>query len=103
MRTTTVTRTALELTHPELNGADLQLALDAHLAKAISVLEAFATAQGTTSDNLVSQTDCEQRITVRSWPDLATAQAWVDLVLAGDLAQDLEHPAVIISAVVDPE
>ena len=40
---------------------------------------------------------------VRTWPDLATAQAWVDCVLAGNLGQGLEYPAMIISAQVDPE
>jgi hypothetical protein len=103
MRTTTVVRTSLELTYPLLDSTDLAVAFGAHIAKTQSVLEAFVIAHGTTSDNIVSQSEGDQRATVRSWPDLATAQAWVDLVSSGALAEGLEHPLVVISAQVDPE
>ena len=103
MRTTTVIRIELSRSYPDLGPANLQIALDAHLAKAQSVLEAFKTAHGITTDNLVSQSEEEQRATVRSWPDLETAQAWVDVVLSGALAEGLDHPTVIVSAQVDPE
>ena len=100
MRTTTVVRTSIDLTYPDL---DITTARVNHEAKAQSVLEAFKTAHGITSDNLVSQSEGDLRTTVRSWPDLATAQAWVNLVLSGALAEGLTHPAVIVSAQVDPE
>jgi len=103
MRTTTVVRTSIELTYPLLDLPDLQDAANVHLTHTESVLEAFKTAHGVTTDNLVSQSEGAQRVTVRSWPDLATAQAWVDLVLSGALAEGLDHPVVIVSAQVDPE
>jgi hypothetical protein len=103
MRTTTVVRTSIDLSYPLLDGLDLQNAAYRHVLHTESVLEAFKTTHGITSDNLVSQSEGDQRITVRSWPDLATAQAWVDLVLSGALVEGLNHPAVIVSAQVDPE
>jgi len=103
MRTTTVVRNSLDLTYPSLDSTDLAVAFGAHIAKMQSVLEAFVIAHGTTSDNIVSQSEGDQRATVRSWPDLATAQDWIDLVLSGALSEGLEHPLVVISAQVDPE
>ena len=103
MRTTTVVRNSIELSYPLLDGLDLQNAGYRHIIHTESVLEAFKTAHGVTTDNLVSQSEGHLRATVRSWPDLATAQAWVDLVLSGALAEGLNHPSVIVSAQVDPE
>ena len=103
MRTTTVVRTSIELSYPLLEGYFLRTAASDHITHTMSVLEAFKTAHGVTTDNLVSQSEGAQRATVRSWPDLATAQAWVDVVLSGALAEGLDYPAVIISAQVDPE
>ena len=103
MRTTTVVRTSIELTYPLLDSTNLDIAVSKYHLQANSVLEAFKTAHGTTSNNLVSQSEGDQRATVRSWPDLETAQAWVDVVLSGALEEGLDHPAVIVSAQVDPE
>ena len=103
MRTTTVVRDSLTITYPSLDSTALQTAVNAHLAKAQSVLATFATAHGTTSDNETSFTDGDERAIVRSWPDLATAQAWVDLVLSGALEEGLDYPPVVVSAQVNPE
>jgi hypothetical protein len=103
MRTTTVVRTSLELTYPLLDEENLAIAANNYWTKANSVFETFKTTHGITSDNLVSQTEGAQRVIVRSWPDLETAQAWVDVVLAGDMSEGLDHYAVIVSAQVDPE
>ena len=103
MRTTTVVRTSIEIAYPSLDSTDLEIAVSNYQLRANSVLEAFKTAHGITSDNLASQSDQRQRATVRSWPDLETAQAWVDVVLSGALEEGLDHSAVIVSAQVDPE
>ena len=103
MRTTTVIRNNIDLSSLT-DPADEADALRVHLAKAESVCEAFKTTHGITSDNLVSRSgDDQTNIHVRSWPDLATAQAWVDLVLSGSLSQGLDYYPVVISAQVDPE
>lgn len=102
MRTTTVIRNDIDLSSLT-NLTDQADALSTHLAKAQSVFEAFKTAHGITSDNLVSRSEGEQVIMVRSWPDLETAQAWVDVVLSGDLYEGLDHYPVVVSAQVDPE
>jgi hypothetical protein len=113
MRTTTVVRESLEITYPDLDTSvspDIPLtavtlghAGQLHATKALTFLEEFCNTHGCSSNNLVSQSDGTQRATVRSWPDLETAQAWVDAVLAGSLSEGLDHPTVIISAQVDPE
>jgi hypothetical protein len=102
MRTTTIVNGGFEH-HADAGGFDFDLALSAYKAQVQSVLETFATAHGVSSDNLVSESDSSPRVVVRSWPDLATAQAWVDCVLSGSLGQGLEFPANINSAQVDPE
>lgn len=107
MRTTTVVSGGLA--HHGLDSMEIRSAVSIFQAQVRSVLETFATTHGVSSDNLVSESGVENvtestpRYVVRSWPDLETAQAWVDLVLAGNLCQGLEYPAIIISAQVDPE
>ena len=103
MRTTTVVSPWMGLAYPLLDPIGVQNAQNAHLVQLQSALGVVATAHGTTSDNIVSQSDGPERITVRTWPDLAAAQAWVDTVLSGTFAEGLEHPVVIVSAQVDPE
>lgn len=103
MRTTTVVRNSLPLLYPQLGALELETAFQSHLTQTQTILESFLTEHGITTDNLVSQTDGDERATVRSWPDLETAQAWIDIVLSGTLEQGLDHPAVIVSAQVDPE
>jgi len=103
MRTTTVVRNPLAHTYPLLDAAEFEIVINAHMTKVQSVLAAFNTAHGVTTDNLVSQSEGLERITVRSWPDLETAQAWIDVVLSGALAEGLDYPPVIVSAQVDPE
>jgi len=100
-------RHRLFYTYRDFDTAIVKAAIVAQKTKIQSVLEAFTTTHGLTSDNLVSETDeiesSSPLITsVRSWPDLATAQAWVDLVLSGALVQGLDIPGVIVSAQVDP-
>jgi hypothetical protein len=104
MRTTTVVRNPIDLsslTDPK----DRAIAYNIQLAKTQSVLADFRTAHGVTTYNRISQSDGDQGqiITVRSWPDLETAQAWVDSVLAGSLSEGLDYYAEIVSAQVDPE
>jgi heme-degrading monooxygenase HmoA len=105
MRTTTVIRSDLDLsslTDPQ----DQADAFRDQLSKSQSVLDTFKTARGITSDNLVSHSWAghgEQVTIVRSWPDLETAQAWVDLVLSGETHAGLAYPPDVISAQVDPE
>jgi len=107
MRTTTVVNGGFA--HHNLSGSDFTTAISVFQAQAQSVLETFATTHGVSSNNVVSESVVESvsesspRSVVRSWPDLATAQAWADLVSAGNLGQGLEFPAMIISAQVDPE
>ncbi len=107
MRTTTVVNGGFA--HHNLSESEITTAISVFQAQVQSVLEAFATTHGVSSNNLVSQSDVDSvsestpRHVVRTWPDLATAQAWVDCVLAGNLGQGLEYPAMIISAQVDPE
>ena len=103
MRTTTVARTAFAMVYPELDAIELKTAITAHFAKTTQVLVEFAQTHATTSDNLVSQSEESPRLTVRSWPDLETAQAWVDTVLSGACSEGLDYPAVVVSAQVDPE
>jgi len=103
MRTTTVARKPLAEAYPDLNDTELDAVSTAHIDKTMQVLTAFAQAHGTTTDNLVSQSDTSPRLTVRSWPDLETAQAWVDVVLSGACSEGLDYPAVVVSAQVDPE
>lgn len=117
MRTTTVVNGGFA--HHNLSESEITTAISVFQAQVQSVLETFATTHGVSSNNLVSQsastfvksdasvvesvTQDTPRYVVRTWPDLATAQAWVDCVLAGNLGQGLEYPAMIISAQVDPE
>ena len=104
MPTTTVVRNSIELSYPDLNHAETMIAMDAHKRHISSVLTEFKTAHGVTTNNLVSQLANDQTSSfVRSWPDLETAQAWVDVVLSGTLTEGLDHPTVIVSAQVDPE
>jgi len=103
MRTTTVAWTPIIETFPNLNETELNAVFTAHWNKTIQVLVAFAQSHNTSSDNLVSQSEDSPRLTVRSWPDLATAQAWVDVVLSGALSEGLDFPPVVVSAQVDPE
>lgn len=98
MVTTSVVRTSFYLVHPYLDAQDA--AFTAQLTKANEVLEEFKTAHGVVGDNLVSQSEGEQRTTIRSWPSVEIAQAWVDCVLAGNLTQGLEYPPEILSAQV---
>jgi hypothetical protein len=103
MRTTTVIRNNIDYSSI-IDPEDGENALRVHLTKAESVFEAFKTAHGVTSDNLVSHSENDQTNSyVRSWPDLETAQAWVDLVLSGDLSEGLVYYPVVVSAQVDPE
>ena len=102
MRTTTMVRHKLAYTYKDFDVATIEAAVVAQKTKIQSILEAFATTHGLTSDNLVSETEGFEITSVRSWPDLATAQAWVDLVLSGALVQGLDIPGVIVSAQVDP-
>jgi poly(3-hydroxyalkanoate) synthetase len=102
MRTTTVIRNDIDLSSLTIP-TDRLVALNTHLAKAQSVFDAFKTAHGITSDNLVSRSEGAQVIMVRSWPDLETAQAWVDCVLSGALSEGLDYYPVVVSAQVDPE
>jgi len=102
MRTTTMVRQRLFYTYRDFDTEIVKAAIVTQKTKIQSVLEAFATTHGLTSDNLVSETDGLEITSVRSWPDLATAQAWVDLVLSGALVQGLDIPGVIVSAQVDP-
>jgi hypothetical protein len=107
MRTTTVVNGGFA--HHNLSESEITTAISVFQAQVQSVLETFATTHGVSSNNLVSEsvveivTEGTPRYVVRTWSDLATAQAWVDCVLAGNLGQGLEYPAMIISAQVDPE
>jgi hypothetical protein len=105
MRTTTVVRTSFDTLYLDLDLDRIiqSVAFNDHLTKTNAILESFKAAHGITTDNLVSQSEGDQRVTVRSWPDLATAQAWVDLVLSGALEEGLSYPPKILSAQVDPE
>jgi hypothetical protein len=104
MRTTTVVRNPIDLSSLT-DPADQAFAYNMQLAKTQTVLADFKAAHGVTDYNRISQItgDQGQIATVRSWPDLETAQAWVDSVLAGSMSEGLEHYAEIVSATVDPE
>lgn len=107
MRTTTVVYAGF--IHHGLTETDFLAARDDHRINFESKYETFTKTHGCSSDNLVSATVVERpssstpMFIVRSWPDLGTAQAWVDFVLAGNLAIGLDYPALYISAQVDPE
>ena len=64
----------------------------------------FCNTQGISSDNLVSEDvdyDACLRTVVRSWPDLATATGWIELINAYQTTS--AYPGHVISAQVDPE
>ena len=108
MRTTTVVFGGFAY-HGITDPSIYTTAISAHKQNLERILERFAETHGCSSDNLVSETVVEMptavtpRHVIRTWPDLATAQAWVDCVLGGDLGQGLQYPAMIISAQVNPE
>jgi len=69
-----------------------------------SKLVDFCSANGISSDNLVSEDinqDTSQRTVVRSWPDLDTATRWLEVVNTTPRVAD--YPGIVISAQVDPE
>lgn len=107
MRTTTVVNGGFA--HHRLSESEYLTAISVHKMNFESILERFTKTHGCSSDNIVSEavvenvTEDTPRHIIRTWPDLATAQAWVDCVLAGNLGQGLEYPPMIISAQVDPE
>ena len=107
MRTTTTVHGGY--THHKLSSEQFDAARAAYNDHRQKVLETFAKTHGCSSDNVVSETSPEvvssfdPGSVTRAWPDLATAQAYVDLVLAGNLEQGLEFPIMIISSQVDPE
>jgi len=107
MRTTTTTHGGFM--HHRLAETDIQKARADYIVNSQRVLETFAKNHGCSSDNLVSDTTPESvssftpGLVTRSWPDLATAQAWVDFVLTENLEKDLEFPILIIDTQVDPE
>ena len=103
MRTTTVARTPFAVTYPNLDETQIYAIFTAHYNKTMEALVEFAETHRVSSDNLVSQSEDNPRLTVRSWPDLEIAQAWVDLILAGGGTEGLDFPPVLISAQVDPE
>ena len=108
MRTTTTIHGGFKH-HRWLAETDLEKARADHVVNAQRVLEIFAKTHGCSSDNLVSDVGPEivssftPGSVTRAWPDLATAQAWVDFVLAENLEKDLEFPILIIDSQVDPE
>ena len=107
MRTTTTTYGGW--THHQLQAQDLEKAQADYWTNVQRVLETFTKTHGCSSDNFVSDTRPEivSSFTpgqwTRAWPDLATAQAWVDFVLAGNLEKDIEFPILIMDCQVDPE
>jgi hypothetical protein len=103
MRTTTVARTSYDTLYPDLDLKIREIAFRDQRVRASTILEAFKAAHGITTDNLVEQTEDHPRLTIRSWPSVEIAQAWVDCVLRGDFTEGLEYPPVILSAQVNPE
>jgi hypothetical protein len=107
MRTTTITHGGFM--HHRLSAEDYAKARADYRANLQRVLEIFTTTHGCSSDNIVSDTtpdnvsSFDPSAVTRAWPDLATAQAWVDFVLAENLDKDLEFPILFISTQVDPE
>jgi hypothetical protein len=95
--------------HHRLSESEFVTAMSAYKMNFESILERFTKTHGCSSDNLViesvveSVTEGTPRHISRTWPDLATAQAWVDVVLSENLGQGLEYPPMIISAQVNPE
>ena len=64
----------------------------------------FCNTQGISSDNLVSEDvdyDACLRTVVRSWPDLATATGWLEVI--NTTPRISEYPGIVISTQVDPE
>lgn len=101
MITTTTARTSFETLYRGLEAEIMQVAFSNQQTKANTVLEAFKATHGITTNNLVEQTEGDRRLTVRSWPSVETAQAWVDCVLRGDLSEGLDYPPEILSSQVD--
>lgn len=100
MRTTTIVF--------KFNPEASQELLDAKIAHFNSlpkeVLTEFCALHSTSEDNLVSEDinrDTCLRTVVRSWPDLATAMAFVQAHMNDP--QKTSYPGVIVSAQVDPE
>ena len=69
-------------------------------------LSQFCESRNISSDNLVSEVVVHEtclRTVVRSWPDLATATAWINTVSTADTGMGDSYPGKVISAAVDPE
>ena len=103
MITTTTARTSFATLYQGLEEGIYEVALSNQRTKANEVLEAFKATHGITTDNLVEQTEGDPRLTVRSWPSVEIAQAWVDCVLRGDLSEGLDYPPEILSSQVDTQ
>ena len=108
MRNTTITHGGFQ--HHRLPETDYQKARADHIVNTQRVFETFAKTHGCSSDNNIISDISPEIVSsfspgyvTRAWPDLVTAQAWVDFVLAGNLEKDLEFPILIMDCQVNPE
>ena len=105
MRTTTIVREQLAFSYPSLTQAEIVSAESALELRLVSIAKEFSTLYSFNPEyNVIFKDEEPQlRTTIRQWPNLTVAQAWIDLVLSGNLNEGLAYPVNIISAQVDPE
>ena len=105
MRTTTIVREQLAFSYPSLAQVEINSAELALEDRLVSIAEEFNALHAFHPElNIIfTNEEPQARTTIRQWPNLTVAQAWIDLVLSGNLNEGLAYPVNIISAQVDPE